>query len=63
VSGWSSLGPVISALKSTPELKWANPLDIKNATDKIFLVKFGPKESSKAKGKVSPMFADESLSY
>jgi len=60
VSGWLSLGPVISALKGTPELKWANPLDVKNATDKAFLAKFGPKEAAKAKGKVSPVSDNQS---
>lgn len=60
VLGWSSLGPVISALKGTPELKWANPLDVKKASDKVFLAKFGPKEAAKAKGKVSLVFDSQS---
>ncbi|RDB22773.1 putative glutamine--tRNA ligase [Hypsizygus marmoreus] len=49
--GWASLGPTISALKGTPELRWANPLDVKNAVDKMFTETFGPKEASKPKGK------------
>src|SRR6266545_819827 len=53
ISGWASLGPVISALKATPQLRWANPLEVKNATDRVFVAKFGPKEGAKAKGKVS----------
>jgi len=51
VLGWASLGPVISALKSTPELRWANPLDVKNAVEKAFIDNFGPKETAKPKGK------------
>ena len=54
VTGWTSLGPVVSALKGTPKLRWANPLDVKNATDKAFVARFGAKESNKSKGKVSP---------
>lgn len=51
-SGWASLGPTISGLKSTPELRWANPLDVKNITEQLFTEIFGPKETGKAKGKV-----------
>jgi len=53
VSGWANLGPVINALKATPELKWANPLEVKNATEKVFVARFGAKEAAKPKGKVS----------
>lgn len=52
ISGWASLGPVISALKNTPELRWA-PLDVKKGVEQVFLTKFGPKEAAKPKGKVS----------
>ncbi|KAF8165525.1 glutamine-tRNA ligase [Crassisporium funariophilum] len=51
VAGWASLGPVVSALKNTPELRWANPLEVKNTVDKVFIAKFGPKESAKPKAK------------
>lgn len=51
VPGWASLGPVISGLKSTPELRWANPLEVKNAVEKAFKDNFGPKEDAKPKGK------------
>ena len=57
VAGWPSLGPVVSALKNSPELRWANPLDVKNAVDKAFTAKFGPKESAKSKAKVSRYFS------
>jgi len=53
ISAWASLGPVISALKATPQLRWAKPLEVKNATDKVFVAKFGPKEGAKPKGKVN----------
>ena len=53
IAGWSGLGPVVSALKNSPELRWAAPLDVKNAVDKAFIAKFGPKESAKSKTKVS----------
>ena len=53
IVGWTGLGPVVSALKNSPELRWAAPLDVKNAVDKAFIAKFGPKESAKSKTKVS----------
>ncbi|KAF8897714.1 glutamine-tRNA ligase [Infundibulicybe gibba] len=51
ITGWANLGPVISAVKGTAELRWVNPLEVKNAVDKIFLDKFGPKETAKPKAK------------
>ena len=51
VSGWVNLGATIGALKST-DLRWANPLELKNAVESAFLEKFGPKETAKPKGKV-----------
>ncbi|KAF8969458.1 tRNA synthetases class I, catalytic domain-containing protein [Flammula alnicola] len=51
VTGWASLGSVISALKNSPELRWASPLDVKKAVDQVFLEKFGAKESAKPKSK------------
>ncbi|KAF9464374.1 tRNA synthetases class I, catalytic domain-containing protein [Collybia nuda] len=53
VAGWSSLGAVISALKNMPELRWANPLEVKNAVEKVFIETFGAKETAKSKGKES----------
>ena len=61
IAGWSGLGPVISSLKNSPELRWAAPLDVKNAVDKAFVAKFGPKESAKSKTKVS-RYSSRSLS-
>ncbi|TFK71794.1 glutamine-tRNA ligase [Pluteus cervinus] len=54
VSGWGSLGPTINALKGTPELRWANPLEVKNAVETVFLETFGAKEAAKPKGKKDP---------
>jgi glutaminyl-tRNA synthetase len=51
IAGWTGLGPVVSALKNSPELRWAAPLDVKNAVDRAFIAKFGPKESASAKSK------------
>ncbi|KDR83953.1 hypothetical protein GALMADRAFT_55864 [Galerina marginata CBS 339.88] len=53
ITGWASLGSVVSALKNTLYLRWASPLEVKTTVDKVFLDKFGPKEAAKAKGKVS----------
>ncbi|KAF9057963.1 tRNA synthetases class I, catalytic domain-containing protein [Panaeolus papilionaceus] len=51
VTGWANLGPVISGTKSTPELRWASPLEVKNTVEAVFLEKFGPKEAAKPKAK------------
>ncbi|KAF9779998.1 glutaminyl-tRNA synthetase [Thelephora terrestris] len=49
VSGWQSLSAVIGGLKTTPDLRWANPLDLKNAVEKAFVDTFGRKEDALAK--------------
>ena len=49
VSGWANLSSVIGSLKSKPELRWANPLDLKNAAEKVFTNLFGEKTAIKAK--------------
>ncbi|KAK1231817.1 Glutaminyl-tRNA synthetase [Marasmius sp. AFHP31] len=51
VSGWDKLGQTISGVKSVPTLRWANPLEIKNAVENAFVTTFGPKETSKPKAK------------
>ncbi|THH31316.1 hypothetical protein EUX98_g2879 [Antrodiella citrinella] len=50
-SGWANLGAVISGLKGLPDLRWASPLDVKNAVETAFTQKFGAKEAAKPKGK------------
>ncbi|KAI6163098.1 glutaminyl-tRNA synthetase [Pisolithus thermaeus] len=50
-SNWSHLGAVIGGVKNVPALRWANPLDIKNAVERVFTEKFGPKEGAKPKPK------------
>ncbi|KAJ7228485.1 tRNA synthetases class I, catalytic domain-containing protein [Mycena pura] len=51
VTGWASLGQVISGVKNIPDLRWANALDVKKAVEKVFNDKFGAKETAKPKGK------------
>ncbi|GLB33980.1 putative class-I aminoacyl-tRNA synthetase [Lyophyllum shimeji] len=51
VTGWANLGAVIAALKSVPELRWANPLEVKSAVEKYFTDTFGAKEVAKPKPK------------
>ncbi|KAI6130361.1 glutaminyl-tRNA synthetase [Pisolithus croceorrhizus] len=53
-SNWSHLGAVIGGVKNVPALRWANPLDIKNAVERVFTEKFGPKEGAKPKPKYDP---------
>ena len=50
-SGWTNLGATIGALKNT-DLRWANPLELKNAVEAAFAERFGAKEAAKPKGKV-----------
>ncbi|KAG8704127.1 hypothetical protein FRC09_003748, partial [Ceratobasidium sp. 395] len=47
-ASWSAFGGAVGDLKST-ELRWANPLDVKNAVEKAFTDVFGTKEEAKAK--------------
>ncbi|CAE6391096.1 unnamed protein product [Rhizoctonia solani] len=47
-ASWSALSGAIGDLKST-ELKWANPLDVKNAVERAFTNLFGSKEEARAK--------------
>ncbi|KAJ7498739.1 glutamine-tRNA ligase [Mycena latifolia] len=51
ITGWGSLGQVISGVKNIPELRWANTLEVKNTVEKVFIDKFGAKEAAKPKGK------------
>ncbi|KAI0082442.1 glutamine-tRNA ligase [Panus rudis PR-1116 ss-1] len=51
VSGWANLGQVIGGLRSSPELRWANALEVKNAVEAAFTERFGAKETAKSKGK------------
>ena len=57
VTSWANLGAVIGGLKTSPELRWASPLDVKNAVEAAFTEKFGAKEAAKPKGKVSTSIA------
>ncbi|KAA1466688.1 glutamine-tRNA ligase [Dentipellis sp. KUC8613] len=50
-AGWATFGPTISSIKSTPELRWANPLELKNTVERVFTELFGAKEAAKPKGK------------
>lgn len=52
-SSWDDLGRTIGALKGTPDLRWANPLEVKNTVEKVFTEKFGDKSTAKAKAAVS----------
>ncbi|KIJ20332.1 hypothetical protein PAXINDRAFT_166411 [Paxillus involutus ATCC 200175] len=51
VSGWANLGAVISGVKNNPSLRWASPLEIKNAVERVFAETFGAKEVGKPKAK------------
>lgn len=53
VTGWTNLSSVITGVKGTPELRWANPLELKNSVERVFTEKFGTKETAKPKGKVT----------
>lgn len=40
---------MIGGLKNTSDLRWANPLELKNAVEKAFVDTFGSKEGALAK--------------
>ncbi|KAG6378750.1 putative glutamine-tRNA ligase [Boletus reticuloceps] len=44
---------VISGVKNIPSLRWANPLEIKNAVERVFTQTLGAKEAGKPKAKES----------
>ncbi len=53
LSGWSDLGRTIGDLKGKSDLRWANPLEVKVATEKAFIEVFGAKTAApKAKAPV-----------
>ncbi|KAI9507513.1 glutamine-tRNA ligase [Russula earlei] len=51
VMGWASMGAAITALRNTPELRWVNPLEIKNTVESALAVRFGAKDVSNPKNK------------
>ncbi|KIJ70137.1 hypothetical protein HYDPIDRAFT_77500 [Hydnomerulius pinastri MD-312] len=50
-SGWANLGAAISGVKNEPALRWANPLEVKQAVERVFTQTFGAKEAAKPKAK------------
>jgi glutaminyl-tRNA synthetase len=46
------MGAAITALRNTPALRWANPLEVKNAVEVALADRFGAKEMAKPKTKV-----------
>ncbi|KAH8987576.1 glutamine-tRNA ligase [Lactarius hatsudake] len=51
VAGWAGMGAAITALKNTSELRWVNPLELKNAVESALTDRFGAKEAARPKGK------------
>ncbi|KAH7914420.1 tRNA synthetases class I, catalytic domain-containing protein [Hygrophoropsis aurantiaca] len=51
LTGWANLGSAISGAKGIPGLRWANPLEVKDAVERAFTTAFGAKETAKPKGK------------
>lgn len=47
-SGWNDLGPTIGVLKGSADLRWANPLELKNVVEKVFTEKYGDKSAARA---------------
>ncbi|KAF8341519.1 glutamine-tRNA ligase [Cantharellus anzutake] len=61
IEGWGSLQSVLSAAKNATKLRWAPPLEVKNAGDRVFTELFGPKEViDKSKPKESKKAASSS---
>lgn len=52
VTGWANMGAAITALRNTPALRWANPLEVKKAVESTLADRFGAKEAAKPKSKV-----------
>lgn len=61
ITGWANLGAAMAGLKTSPETRWASPLDVKSAVEKAFSEKFGAKEAAKPKAKVRHVY--ESMKF
>lgn len=53
LNGWANLSSTINSLKGTADLRWANPLELKSAVEKVFTEKFGEKSAGTAKAKAT----------
>lgn len=51
IEGWANLQAVTQAAKTATKLRWAPPLEVKNAADSVFTEIFGPKDTGKPKAK------------
>ncbi|KAH9998238.1 hypothetical protein BJV77DRAFT_1058712 [Russula vinacea] len=51
VTGWANMGAAITALRNSPDLRWVNPLEIKNAVESALVNRFGAKGEAKPKSK------------
>ncbi|KAN0064519.1 Glutaminyl-tRNA synthetase [Thecaphora frezii] len=51
VEGWPKLSGILAGVKLTPEMRWANAIDIKNAVEAALLEKYGPKKAPASKEK------------
>lgn len=52
---------MIGGLKNAPDLRWASPLELKNAVEKTFVDTFGSKEEALAKLKAEKAKVDNGL--
>jgi hypothetical protein len=59
---WAAIMGFISSAKGTPGLRWASPLEVKLAVEKLFTAKFGAKEAGGAKSKTKVRRAEQSES-
>lgn len=50
-ANWSTIGKVIGGVKANATMRWADPMDIKQAAEQAFTDKFGSKEEAQAKAK------------
>lgn len=50
---WDKYSALIAGVRTDPELRWANTLEVKNVVEAILTKKFGPKPAAAPKGKAA----------
>ncbi|GAA5906837.1 hypothetical protein JCM5296_001954 [Sporobolomyces johnsonii] len=51
--GWGGISKTLGQMRNSDDLRWANPLEVKAATEKVYEEEFGKKEEAMAKAKAA----------
>lgn len=53
---WDGLSKTVSTMRTTDELRWVNALELRTATEGVYLEEFGPKKEKVAAAKVKKVW-------